>query len=500
MPSGIGGHISTTWPAWSAFPRATAAWPSALVWLRLGEMLIDESAPLCSSCQVRHHPNPELQERAVRCLRNSIRSAPQMLHGYLALALAYREWGAPLRAATTLRRLLKRFPEHLDTLLWLARHHLRRDEPLAAREFASRARRLKPLDAGIKELVWSVHLASARHYALAAQWDEGREEFAAAVAVDGREPHIVLVQRAAFEAKAGDRDLANRLLDQAQSELGEAAPVWLLMIVEARRYALPVVAEEFQDRWVAALKRSHRSAAAGEMCRTMAEYLVTEVDYPGRSIHVLRLCQFLGRCKRVVWQRRDICHVLEFLVVVDGHAGQQRWKTRQAARRDSAAALLAALAAKARRKFPDEAFFQFLVGRLEIEKGPLACDRRLARECLERAIALAEGTSDRDRIEAAKSARRVLDRLDAFDRSSMIAPDFDDDFDEEDEDEGGQKRFRLGRRCGRRRFLAGEAGGDFQPCLPRGGTRSRGDAGQDRRTAGPVPHPRRQALPAEVRT
>ena len=157
--------------------------------------MVEESAPLCSSCQVRHNAELKLQKRAVRCLRNSIRAAPQVRAGYLALALAYREWDQPSRAATTVRRLLKRFPEHLDALLWLAKHHLGRDEPLAARDFAFRARRLKPLDAGIKELVWNVHLASARHYATAAQWDQGREEFTAAVAVDGREPHVVLVQR-----------------------------------------------------------------------------------------------------------------------------------------------------------------------------------------------------------------------------------------------------------------------------------------------------------------
>ena len=137
----------------------------ALVWSRLGRMLTFRSAPLCATCRVRHEPDRELQRRAVECFRNSLRLAPQLLATHQALAQAYREWDQPSKEATALKRLLKRFPEHLETLLSLAEHHLGRDEPLAAREFAFRARQLKPLDAKIKELVWGLHLACARHYA-----------------------------------------------------------------------------------------------------------------------------------------------------------------------------------------------------------------------------------------------------------------------------------------------------------------------------------------------
>ena len=170
-----------------------------------------------------------------------------------------------------IQRLLERFPDHLETLLALAGNHLRRGEPLAARELAFPRPRLKPLDADIKALVWSVHLASARHYALAGQWEEGRAEFVAAAAADGREPHQVSAARAALEAKAGDFGLAYRLIDQARDALGEAAPIWLLVAVEGRRYALPkAVADEFEQRWLAELKKRRRSAALGEMCRTLA--------------------------------------------------------------------------------------------------------------------------------------------------------------------------------------------------------------------------------------
>ena len=77
------------------------------------------------------------------------------------------------------------------------------------------------------------------------------------------------------------------------------------------------------------------------------------------------------------WQSEDLRHVLDFLIMVQGHEGKAAWKLRNAARR-GASSLLAHFAAQARRKFPDDAFFQFLVGKLEIATGPRACDRRLA--------------------------------------------------------------------------------------------------------------------------
>ena len=56
------------------------------------------------------------------------------------------------------------------------------------------------------------------------------------------------------------------------------------MAIEGRSYALPkAVADEFESRWLAELKKGRRSAAAGEMCRTMTGHLIGGVDYPGRA-------------------------------------------------------------------------------------------------------------------------------------------------------------------------------------------------------------------------
>ncbi|MHB1034977.1 MAG: tetratricopeptide repeat protein [Pirellulales bacterium] len=422
----------------------------ALVWLRLGRLLAEESSPLCRTCGVRHDPDETIQRRAIECFETSLRLSPELLDAYQALGEAYREWDEPEQAAATWRRLVDKFPENLDTLLSLTDYHVRRDEPFAAGEFVLRAQRLKPLDPKIKAMVWTVHLASARHHALAGRWDEGRADLAAAEKIEGphAEPPHLLVRRAALESKAGELGLANRLLDRACSELGEAAPVWLLMSIESRRYALlKTVVDEFEHRWLTSLKKSRRSAAVGGMCRMVTAHVATEVGYPGRDAHAAKLVELLQGCKRLKWQARDLRDVFEFLMTVEHEARKREEISRGQLPGSAADQLLADFAAKARRQFPDNAFFQFMGGEVEMRKGPGQCDRRLAGECFRRVLRLTENTTDPEDAATARRARERLDMLDGYEGTFL--EDNDDGPDDEpfggfalDEDpEGGLPEF-----------------------------------------------------------
>jgi tetratricopeptide (TPR) repeat protein len=382
----------------------------ALVWLRLGTLLAEESHPICPTCGVCHEPDEDMQRRAVACFESSLKSAPDLLKAYRALANVFTAWGEPKRAAATCRRLVKRFPEDLDGLLFLANYHSQRDEPLAARDFIFRAQRLRPLDGRIKAMVRGVHLASARHHALAARWDEGRAEFAAAEQVGGphAEAYRLLVHRAALELKAGDFGLAFRLFDQAGTALGESAPVWLLAIIEGARYDLPEgVVAQIESRWLAAMKKGRRSLAAGEMCRTMTACLESGAGYPGREGHVESLVRMLQRCSRIKWLSGDLRSVVEFLISLDHHEEERGGKSRKHSG-GAALQLAAKLAAKARAKFPDNAFFHMVAGQMEMRKGPRRCNRRLAKDCFQRAVQLTEGAKDPDDLQIAKSAKEKL--------------------------------------------------------------------------------------------
>ena len=184
------------------------------------------------------------------------------------------------------------------------------------------------------------------------------------------------------------------------------------MTIESRRYALPtVVADEFEHRWSTALKKGRRSAAIGEMCRVMTAHLLMNVDYAGRDDHAARLLELLRGCQRIKWQAGDLRMVLDFLVVCE-HQEKHRKET-LLKRRDTSeiTKLLEALASRARRQFPDNAFFQLALGELEMRKGPSKCHRSLARECFQRVLQLVQGANDPDSRQMVTRARENLDLL-----------------------------------------------------------------------------------------
>jgi tetratricopeptide (TPR) repeat protein len=411
----------------------------ALVWLRLGELQVEESSPLCGSCRLRHNPDEELQARAVKSFENSLKLAPELLAAYQQLATAYAEWGDPERSAAVHQRLVERFPENLDSLLFLATHYAKRDEPFTAREFVFRAQRLRPLDPKIKALARTIHIASARAHATARRWDDGRAELAAAEKLHdpGEKVHHVLVCGAALEFKAGEYGMAHRLLDRARAALGEAAPVWFLMAVEGILYALPkTVSGEFENRWLTALKKGRRSAVAGEMCRALLPHQPTGVNYAGREGHVEQLLDFLRRCLRIRWEARDLRHVLELLTFVAGHKDERAGRPSKRSASARAARLRADFATKACAKFPENAFFQFVAGETQFDNGSRDGDRQSAREHFERALELAKGAGDPEDTAWMKRARESLDFIEKMDRFSWPAFASEEDEDEyEDEDE-----------------------------------------------------------------
>ena len=387
----------------------------ALVWLRVAEMLFEESSHICPTCGVCHDPDEPMQRRAITCFEQSLQLAPELLKAHQALASAFEKWDEPEKAAAAYRRLIERFPENLDSLLFLSNHYMNRDEPIEARPFLFRAQRLKPLDPRIKTAVGDTHLATARHYAMAGRWDEGRAELAAMEKLLGShsEIHPLLVHRAALEFKAGEFGRAHRLLDQARSTLGESAPIWLLMTLQSARYALQkVVQAEFDGRWLAAMKKNRTSVAAGEMCRIMFGELATDREDPDCDQRAQCVVDFVQHCSRTKWQARDLRGVLEFLIYRSHDEKRREDEFSRHGGRSLASKLLAKLAAKARKKFPDDAFFQQVAGEMELRKGPRKCNRRLARECFQRALELAEGANDSDSLETAKRAKERLHFLD----------------------------------------------------------------------------------------
>jgi len=392
----------------------------ALVWERIGGLYVEECRAVPGMFRRRGRDVAELRSRAAECFNNSLRLAPELLSAYEALAAAQTAWQQPEETAETNRRLLERFPDNLEALLFLARHHIARDEPLHSREYALRAHRLRPSNQEIVRLLWSAHVGSARHCALQKQWEKGRAEFEAADKLDpsAQEAYHLLARKAVFELKACNFELGEELVERAQGQAEEPAPALLVLAIEATRYDLSRPPRTSFDRqWKAALKRKCRSETAGLMCAAMRAYLIMEVGYPGRWDHVKHLVAYLRRCTRVKWRAGDLRNVCAFLDALTDRPGFS-----------NEVLLLEKLVRKGLKKFPDDATFHVLAGELEIARGPVRCNRRYARRCFERALELAKRSNDpgmADVVERAKAKLTFLEEVE-------LDPDYDDDEDYDD--------------------------------------------------------------------
>ncbi|MFH1922741.1 MAG: hypothetical protein ABIP48_22995 [Planctomycetota bacterium] len=411
--------------AMECLSEAEASLAQALVWERIGLSFVREREAASRPFGWSETPPDELEARATEYFDNALRWAPNLLSAYEALAAAQIDWKEPEKAAETFRRLLEHFPENLDALLFLAQHHVRRDEPLRAGEYARQAHRLKPANKVIAGLLWSAHVGSARHYALRNEWEEGRAEFEAADKLNpsARDAYHLLARKAIFELRARDFALGEQLAEQAQSQAAEPTPALLVLAVEAIRYDLSRTARSgFQRQWEAALKKRCCSQTAGLMSMALTAYLVVEVDYSGRRDHVKHLLAYVRRCSHVKWAAgdlRNVCTFLETLAEQAEFSGDVR--------------LLGKLVRKGLKKFPQEPAFHVMAGELEIAKGPAMCNRPYAQKCFQAALELAKSSNEPGTAAVVERAKRKL----TFLGEVGLEPfedycDVDDDEDDED--------------------------------------------------------------------
>ena len=93
-----------------------------------------------------------------------------------------------------------------------------------------------------------------------------------------------LARRVAIELKAGRGDAAEALIAEAQSLVVEPAPLWLALLIEARRYKLPKPKREpFEARWAEALtakRRAETAAALADLLSGPLHALALETKAP----------------------------------------------------------------------------------------------------------------------------------------------------------------------------------------------------------------------------
>ncbi|NQT39004.1 MAG: hypothetical protein HQ581_16015 [Planctomycetes bacterium] len=385
-----------------------------LVWLRMAEYYVTDAVGLRNCrCGADHRTYiKEAEKRARGAFQQCFMLAPAHAPAYVAAATFHAIADRPEEAAKVHQRLLEHVPAHLDALLFLAEYHVSHGEGLKAHEFALRAHELKPLGKKTRGLLWATHTEAACELARTQQYDKARSEVAAADRLQParKDDYDVLARKAALEIKAGNPGAARRFVEQALEQLDEPTALWLVMTMEAIRYDLPW--QEvclYEKRWCQALKRRCCSETAGLMCHVLDAHLRMPQPYPQHEEHTRILLQYVRRCSRVKWRPEDLRHVCEFLEPLEELK------------------LLAKLATKGIRKCPEIGYFHWVMGMVEIEKGPFRYKRKLTLKRLRQAIELASESSDPRDKPVVENAKRGLSLIED------ISHHHDDDLDESSE-------------------------------------------------------------------
>ena len=274
----------------------------------------------------------QLVQQATTCIERSLRLAPGHRPTYDLLVEVCRMSDEPERLTEAKQRILKVFPDDVETLVETALELHHRDEPEPALEALSKARRLKPLDESLVDSEIMIRTSLARCLALQKRWDEGRAQFAAIEQLrpDELRSYFYLAKKAIFESKAGQGDLADRYERAAAALLPEPAPLWLSLHVESIRYSLTKATQKhYAELWKKELRKKCRSETAGAMASFLTAFLALENDYAGRDHDATEVLKYLHRTTRLNYRLEDLEDVCEFL----GHFPKESRLTRNLVQR-----------------------------------------------------------------------------------------------------------------------------------------------------------------------
>jgi tetratricopeptide (TPR) repeat protein len=163
------------------------------------------------------HPAP-LKPSPEQCLENALKLAPDRLDTYRALFRLYRDGNKVGKAKKLGNQLLKRFPDHAETMESLGELCMDSRDYKKAQDYFEKALHANPLERSLR-----IDLARAKqNYALEltieAKFDKARQQYEQAAALLEGSKASLLCQWAVMELKATNPTRAEELIAQANAE------------------------------------------------------------------------------------------------------------------------------------------------------------------------------------------------------------------------------------------------------------------------------------------
>jgi tetratricopeptide (TPR) repeat protein len=246
------------WPeahkAWEHFIQYVAGdanhWPTdisahvrAIIWTRMAENASPERKrkgqtgnPLFDFFADKTGP---LKPDAEQCLLNAIKLMPDARGCYRALFELYRQDNKSAKAKKIGEELLKRFPDHAETLEALGELAMDTRDYKKAQDYFEKALTANPLNRTLRfdlahaRQLWGVELTIDKNYARA------REQYQQALNVWDGSKTTLLCQWAVCEMKAKDPARAQELIAQALAEPDHRLACRYALVGESVRAKLP---------------------------------------------------------------------------------------------------------------------------------------------------------------------------------------------------------------------------------------------------------------------
>jgi tetratricopeptide (TPR) repeat protein len=363
-------------PAW---PGDQAPRVRALVWYHMGQNAAHtadfDSMPDLPPF-LRNHPDRprSLKPTAETCFQRSLELAPDQLPTHEALFRYYQDRKQYAKAEKAAKKLLERFPDHAPTLEALADLLMRRGDYNGALDFVQRAVKANPLERRLRGKVGAAHLFRARTWAEEGKFAEARADYQAALAIrDSQDTYPVVCKWAACEFKAGNRERAEELLQQALAESGTRVAVAFNMVIEIIRLKLPgALKKRFNDDFNAALAEPPSAAAAVALLSTASAHQLAGVKYHGQKTHDKKVLDYANKALKADFNELQLERACNHLL------DMQAFKQARA------------YTALGHRRFPHNPVFPLLEAESYLRLGPERCPIHLVGPLLERARRLTE--------------------------------------------------------------------------------------------------------------
>lgn len=296
----------------------------ALIWLKMGENAATIPTPAQRKKlprflrELETFPAP-LKPSAQECFERSLELAPNLLGAHEGLFHHLLQSEQEERAITAAERMIKLFPDHVETLEEVADLHTRHNRYAEALTLLEQALKHNPLDRTVREKLSVAHMGVARQLALKEKYDKARQHYRSSLTFSDPEQHVSIWCRwAACEIKAGDQTRADELLTQASEKAPGELFVTYIMLTETNRLKL---SNTLKTKLTREFNRGIETTPSPSLALALAGYaaslLASGVKYHGQQTHNKKIIAFAARVDPLQYSEKQLVGLLHQLLLLE---------------------------------------------------------------------------------------------------------------------------------------------------------------------------------------